>query len=239
MTRGARTGHIHQVRALLLARVDYGEADLVVTLFSDSLGRVSALARGARRSRRRFAGSLEPMHTLQVRIEERPGGDLFALREATLDRARHRLTGNLDALDAAGTALIWLKKAAPARTAEPLAWSAINRFLDTIDEAPEQSRPRLVALGFQLLEAFGWGLDLMRCVRCGKACPEKQAALVSPERGGLVCRACGGGPLRISGSLRSSLVAAVRGEDQTLPAEDLDVALKIVERALSAHMGFE
>lgn len=234
-----RSSIAHQSRALLLARVDYGDADLVVTLFTEELGRVSALARGARRSKRRFAGSLEPLHTLRVTLDERPHGELLLLREAVIDVPRTRLASDLDSMQAAGKALTWLRKAAPPRTLEPAAWDATVHFLDLLDRTPERRTERLLELGLRLLGAFGWGLDLGRCVRCGKPCPADRTALVSPERGGLVCRACGGGPLRLSGPLRRALDLAVLGQDDVVPSAELGLALEVVERALVAHMGFE
>ena len=45
--------------AVVLASVDYGEADRVVTLFTRGRGRLTAFAAGARKSKRRFAGALE------------------------------------------------------------------------------------------------------------------------------------------------------------------------------------
>jgi DNA repair protein RecO (recombination protein O) len=239
VTRGARGTNTHGAHALLLARVAYGEADLILTFFTDSLGRISALARGARRSTKRFAGSLEPMHTLHVEVDERPSGELFALREATIDRPRLGLVSSLESLEAAGRALSWLKKAAPVRTPEPLAWAVITRFLDDLEREPARQPERLVELGMRLLDSFGWGLDLTRCVRCGKPCPLGQAALVSPDRGGLVCRACGGGPVRISGPLRAGLLRAASGEDDALPKDEVATALDLVERALAAHVGIE
>ncbi|HEY5376881.1 MAG TPA: recombination protein O N-terminal domain-containing protein, partial [Polyangiaceae bacterium] len=68
--------------ALLLRRVEYGESDLVVTLLTDSIGRVSALARGARKSVKRFGGVIEPMHTLRISYDDRAGAELVVLREA-------------------------------------------------------------------------------------------------------------------------------------------------------------
>lgn len=46
--------------ALLLRASDYRDADRIVTLFTRELGKVSAIARAAKSSRRRFAGALEP-----------------------------------------------------------------------------------------------------------------------------------------------------------------------------------
>nr|MDQ2647496.1 DNA repair protein RecO [Myxococcota bacterium] len=86
MSTTSRTS-VHSTEALVLRRVEYGDADLIVTLLTLSLGRVSALARGARKSRRRFGGALEPFFTLSVTLEERRSSELFALREASVLRA--------------------------------------------------------------------------------------------------------------------------------------------------------
>ena len=83
--------------ALVLSRVTYGEADLVVHLFTAERGRVAALARGARRSSKRFSGSIEPMHTLEVTLAERAHAELWPLRETTLADWNRVLATNLTA----------------------------------------------------------------------------------------------------------------------------------------------
>ena len=44
--------------AIVLRVTDYGEADRIVTLLTESHGKVSALARGAKKSRKRFGAAL-------------------------------------------------------------------------------------------------------------------------------------------------------------------------------------
>src|SRR5690606_17286574 len=94
--------------ALLLKRIDYRDSDLIVTLFTFDYGKVQALARGARRSRKRFAGSLEPMHTLEVELSEPARGQLYELRTASIITPRFRLAQRLERLQAAGRVLGWL-----------------------------------------------------------------------------------------------------------------------------------
>ena len=96
---------VFDCEALLLRRVELGEADLVLTLFTSALGRVSALARGARKSQKRFAGALEPFFTIQVRLEERSHSELFTLSEARISRARLGMLTDLNRMEVAGRAL--------------------------------------------------------------------------------------------------------------------------------------
>jgi DNA repair protein RecO (recombination protein O) len=232
---------LRTTRALLVKRVEYGEADLVLTLFTERFGRVSALARGARKSTRRFAGALEPMHTLEVRLEERPERELFGLREARILTPRLALTSELLRMEAAGKALGWLRRAAPARTPEPELWSGIQALLDRLAEpGPVDAARVLAAAGLRLLVALGWGLDLERCVSCGKPCPEGQAGLVDANRGGLVCRSCGGARKRLDGPRRHRLArAGESGDPAAFEAGDAEVALDLVEQVLRAHAGME
>lgn len=232
---------VHESEALLLKRVELGEADLIVTLFTRTLGRVSALARGARRSRKRFGGALEPFFTLQVRMEERARSELFVLGEASVLRPRLGLLSELTRLEVAGRALSWVRRAAPPRTPEPEAWALLERLLDRLATTDSGLSPEreLCELGLPLLAAFGWGIDFERCVSCGKPCPEGAPATIDTTRGGLVCRECGGGRIRLNAALRERLARAARGEAQALAEEDVRVALDLIDRVFAAHAGLD
>jgi DNA repair protein RecO (recombination protein O) len=230
-----RTERLHS-EALLVRSAPFGDADVMVTLFTEQKGVLSAVARSARRSMRRFP-SLEPMHLLRVGVEERPGGDVATLIESSIARPRIVLVSSLDRLEAAGRALRWVRTAAPPHTPEPALWIEINTLLDQLD-APEATAPpaALVAgMGLRLLATVGWGLDLGRCVRCGRACNPGASAYLDPGEGGLMCRACGGGRVLLRGERRERLLAASKGDDAALGAEEVKLALEIVDAALAAH----
>ncbi len=231
----------HIETGYLLTKVDYRESDLVVTLFTAGLGRVSALARGARSSRRRFGGVLEPMHTLTLHLDAHRTGELFILREASIAVARTRLVSRLATLEAAGQALGWLRHAAPQHSSEPQAFVSVSRLLDRLNQAePDAKEAAILAeFGLFLLTSFGFGLDFERCVHCSRACARGQAAFVDARRGGLVCRACGGAAKRLTGDLRERLARASSGQTGVLEPDDCDTALELIEQALRSHMGIE
>jgi DNA repair protein RecO (recombination protein O) len=227
--------------ALLLRRVEYGEADLVLTLLTQKLGKVSALARGARKSNKRFGGVLEPMHTLAIELDERPGAELYTLLEAKLSVPRAKILDSLPALEAAGKALSWVRRAAPPRTPEEAPYAVLCTLLDRLAERanPEACGVALAEAGLSLLSAFGWGIDFERCVRCGRQALPEQSASVDAVRGGLICRSCGGARLRVSAGARERMARAAAGERGILTAEEAPNALSIVEAALGAHAGIE
>jgi DNA repair protein RecO (recombination protein O) len=221
-----------RTRALLLRRVAYRDSDLIVSLFTESAGKISALARGARKSRRRFGGTLEPFYTLCVQLDEMETRELLGLREASIDLARRHLTKSLERMEAAG-------QAAPARTVEPEVWCVLTELLDRLDDPDDTTLPalHLAHCGLRLLVAFGWGIDFERCVVTGQVCEPRRAAMVDPARGGLVSRAGGGGPIRLAAATRERLARAARGPGPVLQQADAGVALELVDAVLRLHAG--
>lgn len=225
--------------AVLVRSVPYGEADVVATFFTREIGKVAAMVRGARRSTRRFAGALEPIHELWITLEDRDK-ELLVLKEARIARPRSGIASSLEAMEAAGQALRWIRQVCPSRTPEPAAWRSLAALLDALDERERgavDARRELATFGLRLLTDVGYGLELDRCVRCGRLCPEGRAAFVDAAGGGLVCTGCGGARRTIDGELRSLAARAQRGEAVTLSWQEASEILEIVEAALAAHAG--
>ena len=224
--------------AFVVRTVEYGEADVIATLLTETHGKLSALLRGGRKSKKRAPGALEPFHTVRVRLDDR-GGELVTMREARVVRARTGITGSLAALEAGGLALRWLRHLSPPRHPEPGAWATTTTLLDELDACPDEPRTRLAVAALRLLDDMGYGLDLEKCVGCGRRCPEESPAYVDATRGGLVCRSCGGAGFILSPSARRQGLTAQRGEGAEPTRDEAEEILAMVDGAMAAHGGFE
>lgn len=76
----------HKTEAILLRSLDYGESDRIVTFYTRDHGKIRGIAKGARRSRKRFANALELFCCSQI-VFSRKGRDGLALVEES--RVRH------------------------------------------------------------------------------------------------------------------------------------------------------
>lgn len=226
--------------ALLVRSVPYGEADVIATFFSRDSGKLSAVVRGARRSTKRFGGALEPIHELFVTLEDK-GRELCVLKEARIQRPRTTVVSSLESMEAAGQALRWIRQLCPPRTPEPGAWRSLEALLDRLDAAAASGsqRQELAIFGLRLLTDMGYALELDRCLRCEKPCPEGRAAFLDPHDGGIVCTSCGGARRTIDGELRVLAARAQRGENVTLTMSQASELVSIAEEAMAAHAGVE
>lgn len=138
--------------AFLLRRQERGEADLLLTFFTETLGVVGAVAYSARKSKRRFA-ALEPFHTLRVEIDDVAGRDLAVLSSAVLVTSRISVAESLVRIEQSSEALRWTREMCPPRAAEPELWTALVAALDELT-ANDDATP-LAVYGLTMLRVLG------------------------------------------------------------------------------------
>jgi DNA repair protein RecO (recombination protein O) len=216
-------------------RLPIGEADILVTLVTRERGLVTASARAARRPTSKL-GALEPMHTLRVVLEASTGEEIAKLREARIERARLGLLENEARLEAASRVLGYARSTVGQGVTEASGFDVLDGALEDITMASAgDARGIAIRAGARLLEVGGYALDLEACVRCTTPCPPSSAALLDPGAGGLVCRACGGGPILLAAGQRQRIAAWFAGEAVDISPGDEAVAERIVEQAIAAH----
>lgn len=234
--------------ALVLRTVEFAESDLVVHLLSPDSGRWTAIAKGARRSKKRFPGALDLFHLVRLHADRRPG------RMARLDGAvlldSHELLRGDPVRFALGCALLELMgRLAPEGAAPPDARRLFAFALDalrTIATSPADARMRMW-IELRALDALGLRPEFGRCVRCGDALRASQRVGFLIADGGPVCAACGVSleslmPVQL-GTLRA-LEQGLRFELAHLPRLSLtpaalDEARTLIARFTRFHLGVE
>src|ERR687886_2483981 len=92
-----------KTEAIVLRGIRYGEADRVLHLYTPERGRVSAIAKGVRKTRSRFGGRLEPFFRVQLILHE-GRSDLMTVTGAETVAAYPRLREHGGALEGAARA---------------------------------------------------------------------------------------------------------------------------------------
>ena len=102
----------------LLRAVPHGDADLVTTWLTRELGKLTAFARSARGSKKRFAGALSTMTLARLELAPTPG-DMWRLATAEVEQSFVHLGGDLTAVAHAAYACELAQELTVAGHAEP------------------------------------------------------------------------------------------------------------------------
>lgn len=193
--------------AVLLRSVDYRDADRILTFFTRDRGRLSAIARGARRSRRRFGGSLEPFCV--VRLSFSLGrGDLATLKEATVVRAFPGVLRSLRGMREGGAALDLVRRITREEDVEPRLFDAVVELFEVLGDPERDPEPTRLTFGVRALSLVGMAPELEVCALSGARCPPGQSAFFDPARGAIVRESLGGRGVLLSGVTRAALAEA-------------------------------
>jgi DNA repair protein RecO (recombination protein O) len=199
-------------------------------------GRVSAIAKGVRRTRSRFGGRLEPFSHVDMQLHE-GRSDLLTVTGADTIHAHAHLRDDGAALDAAGRACDAVARLFETGDAHPEVFHLLCNELRLLEEQPE-----LATLGNQLsfrlklLVAAGFGPQLSACATCGE---REHLVGFSGAAGGVVCEACEASSFQLDEGAHGFMVEALGRPLAQAPATELR-ALRQVERAvtdLAEHHG--
>ena len=181
--------HVESASAAFVLRArSYGESDRIVTFITEHHGKLTGIAKGAKNSRRRFGGTLEPFVRVRVVFRQRPASDLAFLMRCELLGALHGFRRDLDRF-ATGTYLLELvDRLVFGRECGREVYRLIDDALTLLDGGAAAD-PLLRAFELHLLAATGYAPGLDRCCSCGRDLGSTSAYLLL-TRGGFVCRAC-------------------------------------------------
>jgi DNA repair protein RecO (recombination protein O) len=173
--------------AFVLRTRPYGESDLIVTFITERHGKLTGIGKGARNSKRRFPGTLQPFLHVRIAFQQRPRSDLAFLLRCELLEAMRGITHELGRYGAACYVLDLTDRMVLGQESGAEVYELVREALGLLaaGAAPD---PLLRAVELHLLRASGYAPAFDRCRRCGA--PPDTALFLAVERGGLLCRRC-------------------------------------------------
>jgi len=230
-------------RAVILRLVDYGEADRILTLLTERLGKVGAMARRARSSQRRYGGALEPLALIEVELAPARRGDLLELTSSRVLEPHLGLAADLARFSAASYLVELTRECEPEHQPDPSLFGLVAEALRLLAGAQRTEVPALaLAAELGILSHAGVEVSLTRCNACGRPVPEHARVRFDPARGGVVCTPCGGGPIALSSraqSLASRLIAGpLAAAAGVSTGDEQRAALAELEEVLAAFVDF-
>jgi DNA repair protein RecO (recombination protein O) len=195
-----------KTEAIVLRSIRYGEADRVLHLYTPTRGRVSAIAKGVRKTRSRFGGRLEPFFRLQLILHE-GRSDLLTVTSAETVAAYPRLREDARALDGAARACEAVSRVFDDGDPHAGVFNLLSNELALLDADPSRAnRANALAFRLKLLLAAGFAPQLAGCASCGDT---EHLVGFSGAAGGVVCGACEASSFPLDQAAHDFLVGAL------------------------------
>ena len=170
----------------MLSRVDFGEADRVVTIYSRQFGKLRVVAKGARRPLSRLGPHLEYFCRSQLLLAK--GRDLDVVTGAETVDAHLALRSDLDAYGHASHMVELVNRLTEERQEAVIVFELLSGSLRLLAEGVD---PYHVTRHFELalLNHLGFRPELLRCVECREPLSQAPHPFMA-ELGGFLCEQC-------------------------------------------------
>jgi DNA repair protein RecO (recombination protein O) len=183
---------IQQTDAIVLRLLDYGESDRIVTFCTVDFGKIRGIAKGARRSRKRFVNALEPFCRSRIFFSRR-GPDSLALIEGC-DVLSHfpAIRSDLEKTLAASCLIELTDQFTPEDKKNEASFFLLLDFLQLL-EGTVVTDALLRFFEIRLLRISGYDPVLDHCLCCKTPIGNQATYRFDAAKGGLTCNVCGPG----------------------------------------------
>ncbi len=181
---------IKKTEAIVISSVDYGESDRIVTLYTKDFGRVKGMAKGARRSRKRFANTLEPFTHIKTELALKASSGLNWINHSSLINVFFDIRLDIGRFIYGSVFLEIIDQMAAESHPVPHLFSLFLLYLHNLNKS---NRPNTLmpVFALRLLSILGYTPYVSGCVICEKPLNKKVSSVFfSYGDGGIVCSSC-------------------------------------------------
>ncbi len=181
--------------AVLLRRIEYGDYDLIVTYFTRSMGRISVIAKNAKKSVRRFAGALDPFIAMNIECSlPKRKGSLPILNRVDIENPFPNIRTSTAKTGYASywVEIInsWMDEGKP----DEAVYDLIFHVLDSLNSGKIPVEVLSVLFQIRFMGISGFTPNLLECGQCGMPLDEIRQHKVTFDlaAGRLICDRCSG-----------------------------------------------
>ncbi len=183
---------VFKTNAIVIRSLNYGESDKIVTFFTNDFGKLKGIAKGARRSRKRFQNALGLFSHLRLLFFDKEGMGLVRAEGCDILHSFPKIREDLKKIIYGNYYLELVNEMAGEREGNPEAFELLLSSLSNLEETNLQEE-QLRIFEIRMLSLFGYRPNMRRCNICKKdwdGVQESPVVFFSLERGALLCERC-------------------------------------------------
>jgi len=145
---------IERAHGLILRTRPLTETSLIVNWLTQESGRISTVAKGARRAKSPFRGKLDLFYECDLSFQRSRRSELHTLREVVLQETNTALRNEIGYLQQASYCSTLIEQSTEKETPLPVFFELMRSFLHVIPAAPPRAQ-NIFAFEFKLLDELG------------------------------------------------------------------------------------
>jgi len=174
-----------KTQGIVIKRMNYGEADRILTVLTRDLGKIKVMAKGSRRILSKLGGSLEPFCLVDFIFHE--GRSFYLVTSASVIKHFENVHTDIEKTSKAFYIGELLDKFLEEKQTHPEVFELFSKYLENLDKADD---PILIPVfSAKILENLGFKPVTADCLHCqNKLFPEQN--YWDDIEGGVICNSC-------------------------------------------------
>ncbi|MBN1754604.1 DNA repair protein RecO, partial [bacterium] len=166
------------------------DSSKIVMFYSRDYGRISLIARGARRTKSKLSSGLDLFNYSEVVFYKREERELYTVSEAETIESNQSIKNDLDKFNALCCLSELINTLTPREQENEYIFSLLYHAFEYVEES-QVFDPLLftIVFGFKLAVLLGYKPEFNHCVVCKNKQP-RPGLYFSAEKGGIVCSDC-------------------------------------------------
>ncbi len=236
---------LHKTRAIVIKSMNLSESDRLVTFMTENQGKIKCVAKGARKIKNRFVGTLEPMSMIHLIYFGKEHQNLFRLNHSDIIESFQTIRDDFNKLYTGVYFLDLIDSMILEGHRDKKIFALLHQSLVALNQQ-EELEPLLRLFEIRLLSLSGYAPQLDHCVLC-KSPPQNGMMFFSYAHNGILCNACSNGArfdVQFSTGTRNYIKKLLEVEIKTcerlkFPKSQTDEIEKVVRRLVLSHLGRE
>lgn len=178
---------LYKTEGIVLKSMEYQEADKIVTIYTKDYGKITAIAKGVRKTKSKFGSSLEIL-TYSIFLFYK-GRNLDIVSQTEILESFFSTSKEVIKFAFAANCVEVVNKLTEDRE---INIGLFNLLKEALHYLKESNDPKLLTLSFkwQTMSILGYRPSLNHCCRCNKSVEDQKEMYFNIKEGGLVCNNC-------------------------------------------------
>ena len=236
---------LYKTRAIVIKSMNLSEFDRLITFMTENHGKVKCVAKGARKAKNQFWGSLEPMSLIHLIYFGREHQSLFRLNHSDIIESFQTIRDDFDKLYTGIYFLDLINTMILEGHWEPRVFGLLYQALAALNQQTELE-PLSRLFEIRLLSLSGYKPQLEHCVLCRKI-PANGMIPFSYAHNGILCSSCSNSAridIQFSVGTRNYIKKLLEVEIKTcerlkFPKSQTEEIEKVTHRLVLSHLGRE